>query len=286
MPDSVHGTPSGYTYWNCRCKRCNKVAKAFSKTRTRKPRPKPDPSLMPNEVHGTSRGYTYWGCRCDPCRAAARRPRAFLAGGSVPVPGACRQVQIRGNSTVSGVSWKTEVLSVESAVNPLLRALLPTGIADFVNPPHSGPCSFLQANLFVNRKSRSEISSDRLFLCQAAVAQPDRSIKTAALAVLHLRLVAPRLHAGRASSLSSALSCAFSWPAVMQEMWRARRSASPSSAPASRGLPQPIELERNAPGPTNPGARGAGCTQQQSETGVVVCCCSAWRNYQEVKGGK
>ena len=65
----------------------------------------------------------------------ATDPRSFLAVGNVPVLGACRQVQIRGISRVSGESWKTEVLRVESAENPRPRALLPTEIADFMNPP-------------------------------------------------------------------------------------------------------------------------------------------------------
>lgn len=78
MPDSAHGTPSGYTFWNCRCKRCNKVARMSSKTRTRKSRVKPDIAEMPNEEHGTTRGYNYWGCRCDFCGSAASTARAEL----------------------------------------------------------------------------------------------------------------------------------------------------------------------------------------------------------------
>jgi putative transposase len=76
MPEKAHGTPSGYTFWNCRCKRCNKVARASSKTRTRVPRVKPDLTQMPEEDHGTLRGYNYWNCPCDSCRAMGSMMRA------------------------------------------------------------------------------------------------------------------------------------------------------------------------------------------------------------------
>lgn len=78
MPDSAHGTPSGYTFWNCRCKRCSKVARMSWKTRARKPRVKPELAAMPNYEHGTTRGYNHWGCRCDLCGSAASTARAEL----------------------------------------------------------------------------------------------------------------------------------------------------------------------------------------------------------------
>lgn len=46
MPDTAHGTTSGYAFWNCRCKRCDKVARAFPKTRTRAPQVKPNLSAV------------------------------------------------------------------------------------------------------------------------------------------------------------------------------------------------------------------------------------------------
>ncbi len=55
MPEKAPGTPSGYTFWSCRCRRCNKVARARSKARTRAARVKPDLGVMPDEVHGTPR---------------------------------------------------------------------------------------------------------------------------------------------------------------------------------------------------------------------------------------
>lgn len=76
MPESAHGTPSGYTFWSCRCKRCNKVARARSKTRTSRTRVKPDLSVMPEEDHGTRRGYNHWNCPCAPCRAAGTEMRS------------------------------------------------------------------------------------------------------------------------------------------------------------------------------------------------------------------
>lgn len=76
MPESAHGTPSGYTFWSCRCKRCNKVARARSKTRARGPRVKPDLAAMPVEDHGTRRGYNHWNCPCAPCRAAGTEMRS------------------------------------------------------------------------------------------------------------------------------------------------------------------------------------------------------------------
>lgn len=76
MPEFAHGTPSGYTFWNCRCKHCNKVARAFSKTRTRAPRSKPDLAAMPSSEHGTNRGYNHWRCRCAPCCQIASTSRA------------------------------------------------------------------------------------------------------------------------------------------------------------------------------------------------------------------
>lgn len=78
MPDAAHGTPSGYTFWNCRCKRCNKVARTSSKTRTRKPRVKPELAAMPTNEHGTTRGYNHWGCRCVLCGSAASEARETL----------------------------------------------------------------------------------------------------------------------------------------------------------------------------------------------------------------
>lgn len=76
MPAKAHGTPSGYTFWACRCKRCNKVARTRSKTRTRTPRVKPDLAAMPDEDHGTRRGYNHWNCPCAPCRAAGTEMRS------------------------------------------------------------------------------------------------------------------------------------------------------------------------------------------------------------------
>lgn len=78
MPESAHGTPSGYTFWNCRCKRCNKVARMSSKARIRKPRVKPELAAMPSDEHGTTRGYNHWECRCDLCGSAASTARAEL----------------------------------------------------------------------------------------------------------------------------------------------------------------------------------------------------------------
>lgn len=65
MPEKSHGTPSGYTFWGCRCKRCNKLARA-----------RPDLAAMPDEEHGTRRGYSYWDCPCAPCLAAGAEMRA------------------------------------------------------------------------------------------------------------------------------------------------------------------------------------------------------------------
>lgn len=76
MPDAAHGTPSGYTFWNCRCRCCNKVARARSKTRPRTPRVKPDLAVMPDEDHGTRRGYGHWDCPCARCRMAGTTMRA------------------------------------------------------------------------------------------------------------------------------------------------------------------------------------------------------------------
>lgn len=76
MPETAHGTPSGYTFWACRCKRCNKVARARSKTHTRLPPVKPDLSVMPEEDHGTRRGYNLWNCPCAPCRSVGKTMRA------------------------------------------------------------------------------------------------------------------------------------------------------------------------------------------------------------------
>ncbi|MEA1263848.1 transposase [Microbacterium sp. STF-2] len=76
MPESAHGTPSGYTFWNCRCRQCNKVARTSSKTRARGQRVKRDLEQMPPEEHGTTRGYNKWSCRCAPCREAGAIRRA------------------------------------------------------------------------------------------------------------------------------------------------------------------------------------------------------------------
>lgn len=76
MPEDAHGKPSGYTFWNCRCKRCKKQHRESKKGRERKPRVKPDPSQMPGEDHGTRRGHDYWDCPCGACRAVGAELRA------------------------------------------------------------------------------------------------------------------------------------------------------------------------------------------------------------------
>lgn len=98
MPESAHGTPSGYTFWNCRCRRCNKVARAFSKTRTRAPRVKPDLAQMPEDEHGTRRGYSHWGCRCEPCRTKASAARADVK--------ACKRAEHDGPVQIKRFSYR------------------------------------------------------------------------------------------------------------------------------------------------------------------------------------
>jgi len=76
MPADAHGKPSGYTFWNCRCRRCKKAWKQSQSTRVRTQRVGPDIELMPASDHGTRRGYDYWNCRCVECREAAAAHRA------------------------------------------------------------------------------------------------------------------------------------------------------------------------------------------------------------------
>lgn len=75
MPEDAHATPSGYTFWNCRCKRCKKAWKNSAK-KPRTKRSKPTLQDMPATDHGTARGYRYWGCPCDVCRAVGSALRA------------------------------------------------------------------------------------------------------------------------------------------------------------------------------------------------------------------
>ncbi|MCR2800216.1 transposase [Microbacterium sp. zg-Y818] len=76
MPAETHGKPSGYTFWNCRCKRCKRAYRASNAVRTRATPPAPDLVAMPAEDHGTTRGYNRWRCKCGPCKAAGTRQRA------------------------------------------------------------------------------------------------------------------------------------------------------------------------------------------------------------------
>lgn len=76
MPDDAHGKPSGYTFWNCRCKRCKKAWRASSAARPRKARIRPDITDMPSNEDGTRRGYAHWNCPCALCREAGSTARA------------------------------------------------------------------------------------------------------------------------------------------------------------------------------------------------------------------
>lgn len=76
MPEDAHGKPSGYTFWNCRCRRCKKAYTESRKGRAPKLRVKPDLAQMPDEDHGSRRGHRYWNCPCAPCRAVGTALRA------------------------------------------------------------------------------------------------------------------------------------------------------------------------------------------------------------------
>ncbi|WP_404444186.1 transposase [Microbacterium marinum] len=76
MPETAHGKPSGYTDYNCRCKRCKKAYRASAAKGGPRSKSKPDRDLMSAGDHGTTRGYTYWNCLCEPCRAVGSALRA------------------------------------------------------------------------------------------------------------------------------------------------------------------------------------------------------------------
>lgn len=64
-PEHIHGTPSGYSYYGCRCDVCRRG------NRERHRRMREDRQQRLHEApHGTPGGYVNWGCRCGDCTAA------------------------------------------------------------------------------------------------------------------------------------------------------------------------------------------------------------------------
>lgn len=78
MPDDAHGKASGYTFWNCRCRRCKKAWRSSSADQKRRTRVKPTLADIPAVEHGTPRGHRYWGCKCANCAAVGSVLRAEL----------------------------------------------------------------------------------------------------------------------------------------------------------------------------------------------------------------
>jgi hypothetical protein len=65
-PERVHGTVSGYRYWNCRCELCRRAHADYS----RGTRARAAAKGIRESLHGTVTGYRYWRCRCARCKRA------------------------------------------------------------------------------------------------------------------------------------------------------------------------------------------------------------------------
>ena len=79
--DPIHGSPSAYTNYDCRCTPC-RAAQAAEAKHQKKLRASSRP--IPDRVHGTEGGYSNWDCHCDACLAAwsaatSRRSKAARA---------------------------------------------------------------------------------------------------------------------------------------------------------------------------------------------------------------
>lgn len=77
-PDSpLHGTITGYNFYQCACDRCKDAARKYRQDLARRRAENPLPESDPR--HGTRSGYD-WGCRCSSCREAnsARQRRNYL----------------------------------------------------------------------------------------------------------------------------------------------------------------------------------------------------------------
>lgn len=79
----VHGTPSAYHTYGCRCDVCRKTENARAAANGERQRNANPGYLDDPAVHGTLSTYTRWRCRCEKCSQAqrdyrdARRAKAF-----------------------------------------------------------------------------------------------------------------------------------------------------------------------------------------------------------------
>ena len=73
-PRAKHGTPSGYSYWGCRCAPCtsaiNRHVRAWSDEQLDKAVMVDGRRYVAHAPHGTTSGYSSYRCQCDPCTDA------------------------------------------------------------------------------------------------------------------------------------------------------------------------------------------------------------------------